>query len=218
MHYGYDCKNGYEFEIKTDKKMCTLPPSTHRDDKDFRYAAVGRKDGLWINDEFYNVFCNIFREFLIRAIGKNSAAKENSSPKQISFYNLSSEIIQRSITILSPHYKEGGRNDFALSFSGTAFHCRVSEQSAVAILEGICNIKNDTEKQSRLYTIRSTYKNGIEGKHIAGGPTLAELIERVSEHNGTVANFIVNNLKKAWKKGIPKELSIIQAKRPKKVL
>ena len=53
-----DCKKGYEFEIKTDKKngLCTLPPSTHRDDKDFRYSAVGRTDQILINDNFYELF------------------------------------------------------------------------------------------------------------------------------------------------------------------
>jgi hypothetical protein len=39
-----DCKKGFEFEIKTDKKRghCTLPPSVHRDDANFRYKITDR--------------------------------------------------------------------------------------------------------------------------------------------------------------------------------
>ena len=39
-----DCKKGFEFEIKTDKKRghCTLPPSVHRDDANFRYKITYR--------------------------------------------------------------------------------------------------------------------------------------------------------------------------------
>src|SRR2546421_450307 len=39
-----DCKKGFEFEIKTDKKRghCTLPPSVHRDDANLRYKITDR--------------------------------------------------------------------------------------------------------------------------------------------------------------------------------
>jgi replicative DNA helicase Mcm len=210
-----DCKKDCEFEIKTDNKngLCTLPPSTHRDDKDFRYLAIGCQDKLWINDKLYNVFYNLFKECLIRK-GDNDKDKENAltNLKENSFYNLSSKTIQKSIEILSSYYREGDRNDFALSFSGTAFHSRISEESAAAIIEGICNIKNDLEKQNRIYTLRSTYKNGINGKPVTGTPTLAELIERVSGCDIYIANSIINNLKNIWQKGIPKDISITQAK------
>src|SRR6185437_7880838 len=75
--------------------------------------------------------------------------------------------------------------------------------------------KNDLEKDSRLITLHSTYKNGIEGKSITGGPTLAQLLERLRKFNTSTANSIVQKLKTMWQKGMPKELSIIQAKRDK---
>ena len=61
-----DCKKGFEFEIKTDKRngLCTLPPSTHRDDPNFRYAAIGRTDKLLISDHLYDLFCELFKEYL----------------------------------------------------------------------------------------------------------------------------------------------------------
>ena len=43
-----NCKSGHEFEIKTDKSLghATLPPSTHRNDKTFRYSHIGRTDKI----------------------------------------------------------------------------------------------------------------------------------------------------------------------------
>ena len=68
-------------------------------------------------------------------------------------------------------------------------------------MEGICNIKSDLEKQSRLYTLRSTYKNGFASMPVTGGPTLVELIEKVSGGNATSdANDVVKRLKTMWKK------------------
>ena len=124
-----------------------------------------------------------------------------------------------------PYYVEGDRHNFALPFSGTAFYSRVSEESATSILKGICDKANDfDEKQGRLQTLHSTYKNGIEGRVITGGPTLADLIVRIKQCDVSFANNIVNNLKQLWKNEIrtitdyensPTELSIAQAKREK---
>ncbi|MGC2575780.1 MAG: hypothetical protein WA364_30105, partial [Candidatus Nitrosopolaris sp.] len=49
------CIAGREFEIKTDKGSghCTLPPSTHRDDPQFRYSHVGREDKIAVLDDLY---------------------------------------------------------------------------------------------------------------------------------------------------------------------
>ena len=39
-----DCKLGHEFEIKTDNSLGlgTLPPSIHRDDRNFNYQCIGK--------------------------------------------------------------------------------------------------------------------------------------------------------------------------------
>src|SRR3954453_6514054 len=59
-----DCKKEGSFEIKADKSggLCTLPPSTHRNGKDFRYYHVGKTDELLTNDLLYNLFNEFFRE------------------------------------------------------------------------------------------------------------------------------------------------------------
>jgi hypothetical protein len=49
------CKRGFEFEIKSDNSLglCTLPPSQHRDDPDFKYQSIGLQEKIAIDDELY---------------------------------------------------------------------------------------------------------------------------------------------------------------------
>jgi DNA replicative helicase MCM subunit Mcm2 (Cdc46/Mcm family) len=79
-----DCKPGYEFEIKTDKGSAhaTLPPSTHRHAKNFRYEHLGRTDKLKIFDELYDILIELFaKKCLVSANvnggSSNSAINEN---------------------------------------------------------------------------------------------------------------------------------------------
>ena len=229
-----DCKKGYEFEIKTDKKngLCTLPPSTHRNDSSFTYSAIGRTDKILVNDILYNLFIELFNDCLRKDTEENKnngVSNKNSDkqqPKNIIFHSLSPLSIQASVDYLMPYYIDGNRHNFALPFSGTTFHSRISEESASLIMEGICDKSNDfKEKQDRLNTLRSIYKNGMEGRPITGGPTLADLIARVKEYDISFANTVIDTLKKLWQNdisskkekndSIPKELSVAQAKREK---
>jgi hypothetical protein len=171
-----DCKKGYEFEIKAVKKsgLCTLPPSAHRDDKNFRYSAVGRMDKLLVSDALYDLFIILFEECLRKHDNnKNSndysknicttIKNRDEKQKDIVFYDLTPQTVQITIDYLLPYYLEGDRHNIAFSFSGTAFHSYLSEKSASSIVEGICDITSDNEKQNRLVTVHSTYKNGNEG-------------------------------------------------------
>ncbi len=238
-----DCKKGFEYEIKTDKSngLCNLPPSTHRNDKNFRYTAIGRTDKLLISDQLYDLFCEIFNEYLLSSnnVDGNDIKKQNivtasgdkvATNKKLEeqqqqqvpqldprmFYNLSAETIKLTVTLLLPFYKVGNRHDFAMFFSGTVFHYRVSEVSATSIIESICNKANDIqEKPDRLNTLHCTYKKGFEGKPLVGGPTLADLMSRVSGCDIAAANDLINNLKRLWQQEISKEISIAKAKRAK---
>ena len=60
-----DCKKGFEFEIKTDKKRwhCTLPPSVHRDDANFRYKNY-RQDKLIVSYKLYDKIMKLLAECL----------------------------------------------------------------------------------------------------------------------------------------------------------
>ncbi len=238
-----DCKKGFEFEIKTDKSngLCTLPPSTHRKDKNFRYAAIGRTDKLLISEQLYDVFYELFGEYLLNddntdkndnkkqqnfipesdgTVGTSNITvprhRESSQPNDLTFNDLSSETIRLTVNLLLPFYKEGDRHNFALFFSGTAFHFRVTEKSAWSIIDFICNETNDVEeKPDRLNTLHSTYQKGIEGKPLTGGPTLTELMCRVNGCDISVATEVIKDLRKLWLQKIPTEIPVASAKRAK---
>jgi len=201
-----DCKSGNEFEIKTDKTngLCTLPPSTHRDDKEFKYSAVGRTDRILINDNLYSLFINLLKDGLIQKDEKinntfNIDIKNSQSiTKPISFYSLSLETIHASASILSPFYVEHNRNNFALSFSGLTYHYRISKDTAAKIIEEICKIKGDKDVKERLTTLHHTYEKAASGGHIIGGPTLADLMAKVQDCNIDTAKERIKLLKGLW--------------------
>ena len=100
---------------------------------------------------------------------------------------------------MSPYYEKGDRNNFALPFAGTAFHSSLSEETAISIMEGVCDKTKDIdEKKSRINTFKATYKKGINGIEITGGPTLSELIVKLKNCDYSFARNIISNLKELW--------------------
>ena len=218
-----------------------LPPSTSRKDNTFRYKAVGNTNSILVNDVLYDLFLELFSECLLpNSITKIKNVQENTYiesdrgvkdykkiSKNLVFHSLSDKTIKTTVDYLVPYYIEGYRNNFALLFAGTAFHSRLSEETAILIMEGICDKTNDMdEKKSRINTIQTTYRNGLAGKEIAGGPTLAELIVKLKDCDYSFAHNIVSNMSKLWNQDIlknstdnadtnrlPKELSLALAKR-----
>jgi replicative DNA helicase Mcm len=231
-----DCKIESVFEILTDKQgLCTLPPSTHRDDKKFNYSAIGITDKILLSDDFYPLFIELFKDCLRDdcSINKNKVNEnrkiENKQKKNVEFYDLSEEAIQTTVEYLLPYYIEHDRNNFVLAFSGMTFYSQISETSAKQIIIKICDKSNDSEKKNRETVLQSTYKKGQIGQPITGAPSLADLIVNLKGYDKHFANNFINNLKTLWKndvyhkqnpkykKGnlVPRELSIGQAKREK---
>jgi len=227
----YKVKSGSEFEIKTEKQMCTLPSSTHREDPGFHYYTIGRTDRLLTSEELYGIFLALFEDCFLpdeqnsqnNKDDKQQRAKRNSH--NIKSHSLSPEIIQFTIDYLSSYAIKNHRNDLALRFGGTAFYSGISEGSAATILEGICDRAGDEEKANRLQTLHATYEKGTKNERITGGPTLAELIMQVKNYDIQTAIKIVDTLRGLWSEDIRKqqseneplaELSISEAKRKQK--
>jgi replicative DNA helicase Mcm len=207
--------------------------TTHRYDSEFHYYAIGRTDKLLTSEKFYEILLELFEGcFLMEEQGRQHNKDQNQKRAEpnnhkINFHSLSPEIIQVTVDYLSPYAIKNHRNDLALGFGGTAFHSRISEESAARILEGICDRAGDEEKRNRLQTLHSTYEKGVEGERVIGGPTLAELIMQVKNYNILTAKKIVDTLKGFWREDIRKqesenetlvELSITKAKREQKGL
>ncbi len=223
------CKKEYQFEIKADKSgaLCSLPPSTSRKDYTFRYKAVGNTNSILVNDVLYDLFLELFSGCLLpnsitkiknvqekTYIESDQCVEDNKKKtyKNFVFHSLSDKTIKSTIDYLEPYYKEGDRNNFALPFAGTAFHSRLSEKTAILIMEGICDKTNDIdEKKNRISTIQTTYRNGLAGTEITGGPTLAELIVKLKDCDYYFAHNIVSNIKKLWHQDILKNSTLKNA-------
>jgi DNA replicative helicase MCM subunit Mcm2 (Cdc46/Mcm family) len=220
-----DCKQGHEFEVKTDNGSghATLPPSTHRLDKSFRYYHVGRTDKIATIDELYDLLLDLLKDcFVVLPTNRNGQAKNSgkidspssSSSSAVSvkgsqqkksaiLYDLSEQMVEASIAYLLPYYIEQHRNDFALSFSGATWYANVSENSAAKILNEIASRTGDNEIESRLEALHATYQKTANGEPVTGAPTLVELIAQIKgSDDKDTAYRVVNLLKSLWHEDI----------------
>ncbi|MGC2572157.1 MAG: hypothetical protein WA364_11655, partial [Candidatus Nitrosopolaris sp.] len=203
-----DCKLGHEFEIKTDKSLghATLPPSTHRNDKTFRYSHIGRTDKIETIDELYSLLIELLKECLasdptnVNYTDKNKNDNKSRRREQstTTFYDLSVEMIQTTVAYLTPYYIVNHRHNFALYFSGATYYAKISEDSAFKILSQIAVNTNDDEIQSRLNTLHATYEKASKGELITGGPTLADLISGIKGCELEEARRIVARIQSFW--------------------
>ena len=125
-----NCKSGHEFEIKTDKSLghATLPPSTHRNDKTFRYSHIGRTDKIETIDQLHSVLIALLQEECLVSDPTNANDKQHKSKNDdksrrkeqstTTLYDLSEQMIQTTVAYFTPYYIVGRRQDFALCFSG----------------------------------------------------------------------------------------------------
>lgn len=144
-----DCKEGHEFEIKTDKSCghSTLPPSRHRDDANFIYEECGQ-DGLLTNDDLYNELINLLSDCLKPITKKNYNSSKNTE--------LNDKGVKAVADIIAPFYKKGHRNIIILALSGLLRRFSISYDSALNIIQTV--VKDDEEKRSRIDVLEQTYK------------------------------------------------------------
>ena len=215
-----NCKVGHEFEIKTDKSLghATLPPSTHRNDKTFRYSHIGQTDKIETIDELHDILIELLKECLVSdPTNVNGNGNDNGDDKgdnrfrdkrqatSTSLYDLSEQMIQTTISYFMPYYIVGRRHHFALCFSGAAWHAKISEDSAVKILSQIAAGTNDEEIESRLNTLGATYEKATNGEPITGGPALADLISTIKGCESEEARGIVASIQSLWRDDIQRQ-------------
>ena len=203
-----NCKSGHEFEIKTDKSLghATLPPSTHRNDKTFRYSHIGRTDKIETIDELYSLLIALLKECLVsdstNATDTDKSKDDDKSKHKerptATLYDLSDDMVQTTVAFFTPYYIVNHRHNFALYFSGTTWYAKIAEHSASKILLQIAVNTNDNEIQSRLNTLHATYEKATKGELITGGPTLADLISGIKGCGLEEARKIVARIQSFW--------------------
>src|SRR5215469_7667488 len=200
------CITGREFEIKTDKGSGhgTLPPSTHRDDPQFRYSHVGREDKIAILDDLYDILTELLSECLVK--NKANFNHKNNNRKKFARLGdsqrviLNDDQINDTLFLLINCYGEGHRDSFTFEFSGFAFKRYIAEESVACIIKEICLKTNDSETKSRLEVIHRTYINGGNGSEISGSSGLKKIIATMHDGDVEQANKIVNSVIDIWQK------------------
>jgi putative DNA primase/helicase len=153
-----DCKLGYEFEIKTDKSRghCTLPPSKHRDDRNFRYENYGQNK-IVVLDELYDELVPLLADYLRDKVERKDSNNNFSSNGGTEIY-LSEVDIQSIADFIHPYYKKGCNCRHGIIYGITGY-CRrnnVAMESAIKLVETLA--KHDEEKRGRMMVLEQTYK------------------------------------------------------------
>jgi len=126
-------------------------------------------DIIEINDIEYNL--SDFNSYLIKK------PKAEVLPKK----EVISHISTRIAKIISPFWREGNRNKFAMSLSGFLKKKGLDENTVLEIIKEICKEAKDDEMENRLYAVKRTYLQ--KDAEILGGSGIREILleENISE-------------------------------------
>jgi hypothetical protein len=133
--------------------------------------------------------------------GDNKSDKpDNRESNSKDWIVLTEKQIEDSIRYLLPYYVNRSRNSFTLGLSGLSYKELIAENSAIRIIEGICDRTKDSEKDSRVDTLHRTYLNGSENGSdaITGKTKLKEVICHVSNLDENSADDVIRHLIDIW--------------------
>ena len=173
-----DCREGCEFEIKTDNSTghSTLPPSRHRDNADFRYLNVGQ-NAIAVRDKLYENLVDLLSDFIKEKPSSIIGGIINPSLNE-SINELTSNENSQIVSILASAYRNGNRNDIIFALSGFLRHGGFSLDATEIIVNQLCQMTGDEEIENRLVVVRKTYEKANNGKPITGRNELFEILER----------------------------------------
>lgn len=181
------CKEGYEFEIKTDKSgLISLPPSRHRDYNDWKYENIG-KPALIKTEYLYPQIIKAMKPHMIleEKEFKPVAPKKAEGPPKI----LDESYVSRLVTAAIPMFRPGFRNIAAFGLSGLLFKQNIDYASSEKIFNQLITATGDEEKRARILTLKDAYKKGnkrnLTGysrlKTIDGGVSVSKILGILGE-------------------------------------
>lgn len=185
-----ECKTGYGFEIKTDKKIghCTLPDSTHREDTNFRYKSYGQNK-IVVSDGLYDELLRLLKDCLKSTtahVQEKVLNKENGpyifEPKSNGIeIRLTEEEIQQICEQIWPYYKKGCncRNSIVFGLSGLCRKYNIVEDSASKLIEVLA--RDDEERKCRINVLKETYKK--DPKEVSGRKRFLAALEHAIGDN-----------------------------------
>ncbi|PWU80347.1 MAG: hypothetical protein DLM72_12660 [Candidatus Nitrosopolaris wilkensis] len=190
-----DCKPKFEFEIKADKSLLTLPPSRHREDPDFQCKNFG-VDKLFISDELYDKLIETLSECLDTKSKEQKKPYDNTSTRQQS--ELNDDEIELISSTISAYYKKPCRHRLVFALSGLFHKSNVSKESTVALIETLTKEDSEQDRRKAVATVEETYQQ--DQKVVGGSKYLLETLERVTgDHN--IAKEILDKIFRIIGKG-----------------
>lgn len=104
-------------------------------------------------------------------------AGANGQPAEVLYEPLGDLVRRVAVTtLLRSVWKDGQRHDVTLGFAGLAAKANMPQEICEQIIEAICFVEHDPEREQRLVTIRSTYAKKSGGEVIAGWQLLEGVI------------------------------------------
>jgi hypothetical protein len=186
-----DCKQGGEFEIKTDNGggHSTLPPSGHRNDPQFHYRNVGQ-NFIAIDDNLYGVLVDLLSDLIKEKppLSNYCTIRPVNKPTNEITATESSQIV----SMFANAYRCGSRNDIVYALSGFLSHDGLSLNAAEDVVRHLCKLTGDEEIKNRLAVVRNTYEKANKGEPITGRNELIEILERTGGLE--TASQIMNDL------------------------
>ena len=193
-----DCKPGCEFEIKSDKSsgLATLPPSTHRDDPNFRYRNYGQQK-LFVSDELYDRLLEALADCLKpkRSGADRKKDKSYTEGENTELYDADIQVIAECI---SPYYKKGRRHPIVFGLSGLLHKSGISKDSAIALVETLAKNDKESDVRNAVRTVEETFKK--YAKIVPGSKYLLEALIAVTEDSG-IAKTILDKIFRIIGKG-----------------
>ncbi|MDQ6862456.1 MAG: hypothetical protein M3044_01395 [Thermoproteota archaeon] len=174
------CKPKFEFEIKADKSLSTLPPSRHRDrDPRFRYKKFGI-DKFFISDGLYDKLVEALSECLeTKRKERKQSYNNTSTTQQIELNDKEIELISSAIYA---YYKKPRRHSLVFALSGLFHKSDVSKASTIALIETLAKEDSGQDRRKAVATVEETYQQ--DQKVVGGSKYLLETLERVTgDHN-----------------------------------
>ena len=155
-----DCKVGFEFEIKGGKSSghSTLPPSRHREDRDFHHKNYGQQK-LFISDDMYDRLIDA----LAYCLKPKRSGDDTETNKQKSYADgekneLDDADIQVIAECIRPYYKKGRRHPIVFGLSGLLHKSSISKDSAIALIETLAKNDKESDVRNAVSTVEETFQ------------------------------------------------------------
>lgn len=189
-----DCKQGCEFEIKTDNilGLITLPPSRHRDDPQITYQSIGQNkihliEGMY--DELLKTLDDCIKK--TNVISNPVIDKKNDrnfdNNHDVEFIE---SALQSIADNLKPFYRRGRRHHIIMGLMGMVHKRNLQKEHARKIVE-ILTI-DDEERSSRFLILEETYNK--DPKEVSGYNYFLSVLENTSGDHSVGVSILRNIL------------------------